>query len=70
MYITGCNYCHYYFLYLNKIGADFKQTYMFKIESCIGFHSFSHVYVSFHCSPLYVDPSIREGVKPLLTLNY
>ena len=43
---------------------------MFKIESCIGFHSFSPVYVFFHCSPLYVDLSIREGVKPLQTTNY
>ena len=55
---------------LNIIGANFKQMAVIKIESCIGFHFFSPVYVSFHCSPLYVDPSIREGVKPLLTTNY
>ena len=70
MYITGCNYCHYYFLYLNKIGADFKQTYMFKIESCIGFHSFSHVYVFFYYCPSFVNLSIRRGVKPLPITNY
>ena len=50
--------------------ANFKQTLMFKIESCIGFHSFSLVCVFFHSLPRCVNLLIWRGVEPLLTTNY
>ena len=55
---------------LNIIGADFKQTLMLKIETCIGFHSFYHVYGSFNYHPCYVDHLIGKGVEPSQTTNY
>ena len=40
------------------------------VGKCIGFHSFSRVYGSFHCHPCYVDHLIGKGVEPLPITNY
>ena len=54
----------------NVYEANIQTRKINKIESCIGYHSFSHVCVFFHYLPWYVDLSIRRGVKPLPITNY